>query len=151
LYLKGMRTAGRGTAGIPDLHVFIVIPEPERDQFVPRTYDTVAELGEGETSFPTYDKAVQKRREQDIQQGDSWTTMGGKVLDKFSPKTIVKRHIIDADIEESAERTPVSAAALKAMGIKVLVAKLYTQGEKGQCREIYIHSKLMIVDDAFFT
>jgi len=155
LYVKGMQ-AGGAKPPIPDLYVFILTPEPERGQFVPRTYDTVAALGgahtaDGTSTFPGYEKEVQERRSQDIQAGDHWYTKVGKVLDKANPVTIVNRNIIDADVEDSAMRHPVSAADLEAMGIKVLVAKLYTQGDGGKCREIYMHSKLLLIDDAFFT
>ncbi|WP_211462586.1 phospholipase D-like domain-containing protein [Collimonas silvisoli] len=155
LYLKGMQAAGVKPP-IPDLYVFILTPEPERPQFVPRTYDTIAELGQahaadGTATFPAYEKAVQERREGNVQAGDRWYAKAGKILDKANPATIVDRNIINADIEQSAMRAPVSAADLEMMGIQVLVAKLYTQGEKGKCREIYMHSKLLVIDDVFFT
>ncbi|MEB0011888.1 phospholipase D-like domain-containing protein, partial [Glaciimonas sp. Gout2] len=53
---------------------------------------------------------------------------------------------------DSAARIPVTEAELEGMGIKILIAKLYTQdSHSNRCREIYIHSKLMIIDDVFLT
>jgi phosphatidylserine/phosphatidylglycerophosphate/cardiolipin synthase-like enzyme len=48
------------------------------------------------------------------------------------------------------------AEELEALGIKTLAASLWTYDHTGRStgdkyREIYIHSKLMIIDDAFFT
>ncbi|APW36798.1 hypothetical protein RD110_05985 [Rhodoferax koreense] len=51
---------------IPVLHVIVVTPTPERGQMVPRTHDTVAELGHGD-SMPNQDEEIRKalaRRDQ---------------------------------------------------------------------------------------
>ncbi|WP_371884777.1 phosphatidylserine/phosphatidylglycerophosphate/cardiolipin synthase family protein [Caballeronia sp. S22] len=39
--------SGKSVAELPKLHVFIVIPNPERDQMIPRTADVLTELGHG--------------------------------------------------------------------------------------------------------
>lgn len=49
-------------ADIPILHVIVVTPTPERGLMVPRTHDTVAELGHGD-SVPNQDKMIQKEFE----------------------------------------------------------------------------------------
>ncbi|WP_211464955.1 phospholipase D-like domain-containing protein [Collimonas silvisoli] len=148
-YVQGMQAACV-TPPIPDLYVFIVMPEPEKGGMVPRTYDTVAELGQGGT-IKKYDANVRDFREMQPQDRDSMIARLAKNVRQLDPATLVRTHIMDADIADSASRPPVSAADLETLGIKVLIAKLYTQGSKNRCREIYIHSKLMIVDDVFFT
>ena len=45
----GAAKAGKSKAEMPLMHVFIVIPVPERQQMVPRTYDTLAVLGQQST------------------------------------------------------------------------------------------------------
>lgn len=49
-------------ADIPVLHVMVVIPTPERAMMVPRTADTVAELGHGD-SVPGQEKMVRQEIE----------------------------------------------------------------------------------------
>ncbi|RAA38009.1 phospholipase, partial [Burkholderia multivorans] len=43
------RLATKPIAEVPRLHLFIVIPHPEDDGMVPRTFDTLTEFGHGET------------------------------------------------------------------------------------------------------
>ncbi|WP_211455440.1 phospholipase D-like domain-containing protein [Collimonas antrihumi] len=148
-YALGMQRAGANLP-IPNLYVFIVMPEPEQGGMVPRTYDTVAELGQGGV-IPKYDGDVQKFREAPQRERDSMIGRLAQSVMQLHPATLLRQHLTESDIADSANRPPVSGADLEALGIKVLIAKLYTQGEKGRCREIYIHSKLTIIDDAFFT
>ena len=54
--------AGLPKEKIPVLHVMVVIPTPERRQMVPRTHDTVAELGHGD-SVPDQDKLIRAELE----------------------------------------------------------------------------------------
>ncbi|MDM0114511.1 phospholipase D-like domain-containing protein [Variovorax sp. J22R133] len=53
-------------ADIPVLHVMVVIPTPERGLMVPRTHDTVAELGYGD-SAPKQDAMIRQELEQHAQ------------------------------------------------------------------------------------
>ena len=53
-------------AQVPPLHVIVVTPTPERGQMVPRTHDTVAELGQGD-SMPEQDKLIRQELEQQRQ------------------------------------------------------------------------------------
>lgn len=115
-FIAAWQAAGQSLKKLPNLHVFIVIPTPERAQMVPATHETVRELGHG-SSMPNQDK---------------------KVEGKSSP----------GNVEITKE--------LESLGIKTLVASLWTYDHAGDSkgekyREIYIHSKLMIIDDAFFT
>ncbi|MBJ2158486.1 phospholipase [Variovorax sp. IB41] len=50
-------------ASIPVLHVLVVTPTPERDLMVPRTHDTVVELGHGD-SMPEQDRKVRQELDQ---------------------------------------------------------------------------------------
>jgi phosphatidylserine/phosphatidylglycerophosphate/cardiolipin synthase-like enzyme len=122
---------------MPRLHIFIVIPHPERDDMTPRTYDMLSELGHGQTvgginEMPNQQALMDK----------------GKVDWKYPDSVQKGRHtwVLDRPSVEDLEKTH---------GIDVSVARLRTSGPdaKGNMayREIYIHSKLMIIDDAFIT
>jgi len=173
-YRRAMQEAGAAPTDMAPLHLFVVIPQPERGQMVPSTYDTVGTLGAG-AQMGEYDKKVQgerKRRQAGARGG------GGLV-------------------GASANTVPVDAQAqLQELGIKPLVAMLLTFDSANQAknirvkardseaqdaqagveekarghaddvdpenlsdfnimsrryREIYIHSKLMIVDDVYLT
>jgi phosphatidylserine/phosphatidylglycerophosphate/cardiolipin synthase-like enzyme len=178
-YCEAMTQAGAKQADIAPLHIFVVIPQPERGQMVPNTYDTINQLGQGQ-SIAAYDKLVQGRRK-----GDPKNSGGGIVKDSL----------------KSAPTNP--QAELEALGIKTVVAMLmtYDAGNEakdilikrrdndaqqaqadlevkrnthakvhkgkaddvdvdnfseynivpGRYREIYIHSKLMFVDDVYTT
>ncbi len=53
-------------ASIPVLHVIVVMPTPERGLMVPRTHDTVAELGHGD-SMPQQDRKIRQELDQHAQ------------------------------------------------------------------------------------
>jgi phosphatidylserine/phosphatidylglycerophosphate/cardiolipin synthase-like enzyme len=178
-YCQAMMQAGGKLADIAPLNIFVVIPQPERGQMVPNTYDTINQLGQGQ-SIGAYDKLVQGRRK-----GDDKSSGGGIVKDSL----------------KTAPANP--QAELEALGIKTVVAMLMTYDagneakgilikkrdndaqqvqadlevkknttskvHKGKAddvdvenyseynivprryREIYIHSKLMFVDDVYTT
>lgn len=178
-YCQAMIQAGAKPADIAPLNIFVVIPQPERGQMVPNTYDTINQLGQGQ-SVGAYDKLVQGRRK-----GDDKNSGGGIVKDSL----------------KTAPANP--QAELDALGIKTVVAMLMTydagndakdilikkrdndaqqvqadlEGKKNthakvhkgkaddvdvenfseynivprRYREIYIHSKLMFVDDVYTT
>lgn len=148
-YTQGMKNA-KAPLPVPALFVFILIPEPEKGGMVPRTYDTIAELGEGK-SIKKYDDGVKSSREMQPKANDSFFEKFAKNLSQSDLGAQIGNRLAAGDVLDSAARAPVSAADLRALGIQVLIGKLYTQGSRGKCREIYIHSKLMIIDDAFFT
>lgn len=122
---------------MPKLHLFIVIPHPERDQMIPRTYDTLTKLGyaqkvDGIEVMPEQ-RALSDKGKLDQTYPDSHKgANGGQVLDRPSVQDL--------------ERT---------LGLEVTVARLRTSGPDAEgnmaYREIYIHSKLMIIDDVFIT
>jgi len=115
---------------VPTLHVFIVIPHPERDEMVPRTFDTVTELGASE-QMPGQAGYVDAGKASQDYPSSRKGKKGNKVLDR-----------------------PSVAQLQNTLGLKVSVARLCTSGAvdgKMAYREIYIHSKLMIIDDVFLT
>lgn len=207
-YLDGIKKAGGRAADVDPLHLFVVIPQPERDQMVPRTYDTVGGLGAGD-GMGEYHKQVQgKRKSREEQRSFPATGPGAKV----SPADIAayEKRLRQRQVEvhgpgdesitgESTKEVPHDVKdQLDALGIKPLVAMLMTydarkeakdirirsrdnaaqeaqarqeaqDGADGRAsdveagnyadanivprpyREIYIHSKLMLVDDVYTT
>ena len=125
------RLSGKPITEMPKLHLFIVIPHPEVNEMVPRTYDMLTELGHSD-SMPEQGHLIDRgklgQKYPDAHDG----TKGNKVLDRPSV--------------EDLQRT---------MGLEVSVARLRTSGPdaKGNMayREIYIHAKLMVIDDVFIT
>ena len=135
LWKSGMKTAGKSMEDMPVLHVFIVAPVAERDQMVPRTYDALAAVG---------------------QQG----RMTGQqtLIDEANKKALEGKSVPDVVMHANAIAKP-TAELLEAHGLRVVASMLQVSGScidlKGQrrmrYREIYIHSKLMLINDSFFT
>jgi phosphatidylserine/phosphatidylglycerophosphate/cardiolipin synthase-like enzyme len=126
---------------MPLLHVFIVMPVAERGQMVPRTYDTLAVLGQqaGMTGQSTLIDKENKRVYTGLTRDDIGRPIGAK------PTVVEYANGIDK---------PSIAALEQKYGLKVAVAMLQTSGMDGRrmrYREIYIHSKLLLVDDSFFS
>lgn len=124
-----MKEAKKPVTEMPKLHLFIVIPHPEREEMVPRTYDTLTLLGAGDSM--SEQKGLVDKGKLDFVYGKS-SRGRGEVLDRPSV--------------ENLEKT---------LGVVVSVARLRTSGPDADknmsYREIYIHSKLMIIDDVFIT
>lgn len=132
--------AGKTKGDMPLLHVFIVMPVAERGQMVPRTYDTLAVLGQqaGMTGQSTLIDKENKGVHTVV-------SRGGMVYTKPKPTVVEYANGIDK---------PSIAALERKYGLKVAVAMLQTSGMDGRrmrYREIYIHSKLLLVDDSFFS
>ncbi|EDT38527.1 phospholipase D-like domain-containing protein [Burkholderia ambifaria] len=199
-FLSCSQAAGKSPVDIPNLHVLVVIPTPERAQMVPRTHDTVKVLGHG-TSMPNQDKAIEDELARNRQQQATW--------DAYVKRQKASGARIDPDLYP-APLSPVAQSAkdlgdkaslsksLDQMGIRALIGSLWTfdsnwrsstlstetakqqarwdeyvkkQQAKGELpdpdlapmlplptqsiaaryREIYIHSKLLLIDDSFFT
>jgi phosphatidylserine/phosphatidylglycerophosphate/cardiolipin synthase-like enzyme len=199
-HLKGSQKAGLRQADVTKLHVMVVIPTPERKQMVPRTHDTVTELGygsfmpyqaqRGKDEIATYE-AVQKARERDplvipppqmspITQ--AYRDAGGGKSDDAVAQELENEHNMRAlvaslwtfDPEWSEDRHPVIAqvraqqanydryVARSRAGDTTPVSqvpqpptaqqkKRVDEANATRYREIYIHSKLMIIDDSMFT
>ena len=116
---------------VPKLHLFIVIPHPEDDGLVPRTFDALTELGASDTMREQAAHIDAGKHHQDYAHAHKGA-QGNKVIDRPS-------------LEELQS----------SLGLKVSVARLRTGGldanHKMAYREIYIHSKLMLIDDVFVT
>lgn len=148
------------------LHLFCVLPWPEDDGMVPRTFDTVKSLGVA-SSMLQGDHVKAQLQQYEKEQQD-WNKQ---------PKAIKANAAIPmppstAIVSSAAVEAPVMdprTGELKDLRTKVLMARLISQN-KGEdpikikpnpkddvqqvdinFRQIYIHSKLMVVDDDFFT
>jgi phosphatidylserine/phosphatidylglycerophosphate/cardiolipin synthase-like enzyme len=178
-YCQSMMQAGAKPADIAPLNIFVVIPQPERGQMVPNTYDTINQLGQGQ-SIGAYDKLVQGRRK-----GDAKNSGGGVVKDslKTAPanpqaelqalgiKTVVAmlmtydagneaKHILIKKRDNDAQQAQADLEAKKNTDAKQNKGKVddvdvgaYSEYNivPRRYREIYIHSKLMFVDDVYTT
>jgi len=153
-YVAAWKAAGQSLEKLPDLHVFVVIPTPERAQMVPATHDTVKALGHG-ASMPNQDKKAEEAELIYQEKRREW--------ERYVEKKKKNGETPDMTREPKAASTSIGlgtnadiAKELDSLGIKTLVASLWTYDHAGvstgeKYREIYIHSKLMIIDDAFFT
>lgn len=163
-YARGWQAGGRSAADLPSLHVMAVIPTPEHGFMVPRTYDTVKALGQG-ASVPNQDRRVEEELAVQAREQAAW--------DEYMART---RKTVKADPYGAAlgvglpppKPAPLSpqaqsakavgdkatiARGMEQMGLRALVASLWScqAARPSKYREIYIHSKLMIIDDSFFT
>jgi phosphatidylserine/phosphatidylglycerophosphate/cardiolipin synthase-like enzyme len=143
LYNKACGAAGKKLRDLPPMHVFIVTPTPERKQMIPRTYDALATLG--------LHGGLEKQQEM-IDRVNNTPKQGPYVT---TPKSMpAATHEVTVVEHANSIDKPDMARLLQDYRIRACVAMLYTCGEDGgrwRYREIYIHSKLMIVDDLFVT
>lgn len=132
-----VKKSGKSIAEMPQLHLFVVIPHPERDQMIPRTYETLSGLGyvktvDGLDAMPEQAALSDEGNREPAGSDSRGASTGGQVLDRPSVEQLQQQ-----------------------LGLKVAVARLRTSGPDANgdmaYREIYIHSKLMIVDDVFIT
>lgn len=147
---KNCGKIGKGCEDMPMLHVFVVIPTPEQPGMVPRTYDTLAVLGK-----------------QDGMTGQDRMIKGANALDSGINGNYIPSSAADAaafaqqstlDVVVTANRIekPTAQDLEKKRGLRVCVAVLnaceFSQDRRQwRYREIYIHSKLLVVDDSFLT
>ncbi|MGK5045225.1 phospholipase D-like domain-containing protein [Janthinobacterium sp. GB4P2] len=140
----GSVKAGKSLEDMPVMHVLIVIPVPERAQMVPRTHDTLAALGQHagmmgqNTMIDDYNKRPKTRR----------------VRAGFGISTEAEVKLPDVVQHSNGINKPGVMTLESEFGLKVSVAMLNVSAFEKDCwryREIYIHSKLMLVDDVFMT
>lgn len=131
---------------VPALHLFIVVPHPEDEGMVPRTFDTLTEFG-ASSAMPEQGKYIDRgETSQDYRNARSVSHTDYVLTDAGAVKIVRKRKVLDRPSLEQLQQT---------LGLKVSVARLRTSGldanNKMAYREIYIHSKLMLIDDVFVT
>ncbi len=137
-------STGKTKGDMPLLHVFIVIPVPERPQMVPRTYDTLAVLGQ-QAGMKGQSAMIDKENKRE-RTGVGRDEMGRPTGAVHNKPTVV-------EYANGIDKPSIDALEQK-HGLKVAVAMLQTSGydqRRMRYREIYIHSKLLLVDDSFFS
>jgi phosphatidylserine/phosphatidylglycerophosphate/cardiolipin synthase-like enzyme len=143
---------GKGAEDLPVMHVFVVIPAPETKEMIPRTYETLAPLGQqgGMTGqVKMIDQSNEKAR---LQQAASKQSFGDAVDRRASAPQALPEVVSAAN----KIAKPSMLILEKTFGLRVCVAVLnaceFNQARRQwRYREIYIHSKLLLVDDGFFT
>lgn len=143
---------GKSKEDLPLMHVFIVIPAPEKSQMVPRTYDTLATLGQQDGMTGQVKMIDQANKDAKLQQVASKQFFGDAVDRRASAPQALP------EVVSAANKIvkPSALALEKTFGLQVCVAVLnaceFNQARRQwRYREIYIHSKLLLVDDSFFT
>jgi phosphatidylserine/phosphatidylglycerophosphate/cardiolipin synthase-like enzyme len=136
--------AGKAVEDMPVMHVFIVIPIPELAGMIPRTYDTLATLGQ--QAHMDGQAGLIKNANEHPQHKYAVTGLGPPVdMGVSVPDVVEHANRIDKPAVKTLETQ---------FGIKVCTAMLNACGPAGKhfnYREIYIHSKLLLIDDTFFT
>lgn len=140
----GAAKAGKSKADMPLMHVFIVIPVPERAQMVPRTYDTLAVLGQQSAMAGQSDLIDRENKKQHT---------GVRLDDMGRPTGAVYAKPAVVEYANSIDKPTIDALE-KQFGLKVAVSMLQTSGisqRRMRYREIYIHSKMLLIDDTFIS
>ncbi|WP_426212612.1 phospholipase D-like domain-containing protein [Massilia sp. TWP1-3-3] len=140
---RGSVKAGKSMQDMPFMHVFVVIPVPERAQMIPSTHDTLTALGEPGSmtgQIQLIDEANKSKKEH--------MTRGANGVPRFvSSIPTVVRHANEMEKRDNKQLE-------STFGLKVSAAMLQTSGydkRRWRYREIYIHAKLLLVDDGFMT
>ncbi|WP_018606313.1 phospholipase D-like domain-containing protein [Uliginosibacterium gangwonense] len=136
-FMNWIEDAGKQSQDARLLHLLVVIPAPENDGMLPRTYDTLKSLGQAD-SLPNQNKRVTDENASRWTRNSAITNTAIKVT------------------EPSLNREGVLLQDGKSLGLKVLIMKMVTQNKGGtndleRFRDIYIHSKMMMTDDCFVT
>jgi phosphatidylserine/phosphatidylglycerophosphate/cardiolipin synthase-like enzyme len=138
---------GKGTEDLPVMHVFVVIPAPEMAEMIPRTYDTLATLGQ-QGGMTGQVKMIEQANAQPRQ------AFFGDAVDRRA--SMSTQALSDVVVAANRIDKPSKLILEKTFGLRVCVAVLnaceFNQARRQwRYREIYIHSKLLLVDDGFFT
>ena len=139
----GLEAAGVKPADIAPLHVFVVMPQPEREQMVPNTYDTLNQLGQAQ-GMRAYDKQVQGQRRAPDQ--GVWsraaTTVAYAARAVMNPLDTAEEASKRAVAQESLDAAPANPAGeLNDLGIKALAAMLMTYDAADQAKDIRIKDR----------
>lgn len=164
-FTQWVQEAGRTSKDVRTLHLMVVMPVPEDEGMVPRTYDTLRSLGQAR-SMPNQKQlyADQEQNEAARQAWDArydalpWNQRGSALL-SLGPRpaglSTVARDARKVK-EPTLNRDGVLVQDGKDLGLKVLICKMATPNQSGRVglgasRDIYIHSKLLMIDDCFMT
>jgi phosphatidylserine/phosphatidylglycerophosphate/cardiolipin synthase-like enzyme len=139
---------GKGIEDLPVMHVFVVIPAPEMAQMIPRTYDTLATLGQ-QGGMTGQVKMIEQANAQPKQ------ALFEDAVDRRASMSAT-RALSDVVVAANRIDKPSELILQETFGLRVCVAVLnaceFNQAlRQWRYREIYIHSKLLLVDDGFFT
>jgi phosphatidylserine/phosphatidylglycerophosphate/cardiolipin synthase-like enzyme len=168
-FMQWVQGAGRTSRDARTLHLMVVMPLPEDEGMIPRTYDTFKSLGQGQSMQNQRDVYASEERTLAAQQ--AWDARhaalspqekasGRSVLGRIGPRPSVLLSPVTQDAQKVKEPTLDKDGVLmqdgKSLGLKVLVCKMATPNRTGQAalgasRDIYIHSKLLMIDDCFMT
>lgn len=152
---RGCAKIGKGIEDLPVMHVFVVIPAPEMAQMIPRTYDTLATLGQqgGMTGQVKMIEEANEKERARAQGAASKQSFLRNVADRVAS---VPQALTDVIPAANAINKPSEPILKDTFGLRVCVAVLnsceFNEAlRQWRYREIYIHSKLLLVDDGFFT
>ena len=164
-FIQWSHDAGRAHHECALLHLFAVIPRPEDAGMVPRTYDMVKSLGEGQ-SMATNEKGqsggqqavIQSAHQKHQAQLAQWRKMTPQQqMDEPSFYPTYDPLLATSNQIKEPVKNP-TTGEIESMGLKVLLASLITQNKGpsmpegvSNFRQVYIHSKLMLIDDSFIT
>ena len=140
---KKNKSEGKTVEDLPDMYVFIVIPAPERKQMIPRTYDALAALGQQSGMVGQSKLIHDENRRAPVQ-----------VRSGFGTTAPAPHRLPDVVAHANSIDKPNAMRLESEYGLKVFTAMLNTcdfHNGRWRYREIYIHSKLMIASDLFFT
>ncbi|TWI60945.1 phospholipase D1/2 [Pseudoduganella lurida] len=140
LWNDAAQKKGSSLSDMPLLHIFIVIPMPELEEMIPRTYDALATLGQHE-GLNGQEKLIKSENDQVLAQN-------------FAPSYRRKKPLPLAIAHAKEISKPNVDTLRNVFGVKICTAMLNACGMIGgrwRYREIYIHSKLLLVDDVFCT
>ena len=134
-YVAMHRKVGSQAADIPNLHLMVVTPTPERKQMVPRTHDALKELGHG-NSMPRQsdmlDAEIKRYKEDKARYEQVWGQHRALSLDGGQPYVLppepqlsdVARTYLEAGGDQTDE--DIRKGMEKSLLLKTLVASLWT-------------------------
>ncbi|MFG6449815.1 phospholipase D-like domain-containing protein [Roseateles sp. BYS180W] len=140
-FLNGVQTAPAASSEARMLHLIVVTPQPENVGMVPRTYDTLKSLGEANSMRNQHEKI---EKELQSQKTKFLKFIGPSDIAQSAQKIQAPTHKVDGELVQDG----------KDLALKVIVCKLATANRAspkalGAARDIYIHSKLMLIDDEY--
>lgn len=150
---QGCGKIGKAPEDAPVMHVFVVIPVPEMAQMIPRTYDTLGTLGQ-HGGLTGQVKLIEKANEKD--KADKVAPKKPFFGDAVDKRASAPQALPGVVVAANKINKPTEHVLKKTAGLRVCVAVLnaceFNQARRQwRYREIYIHSKLLLIDDGFFT